>query len=69
MRETEFQNGMTLISIQFKNGAIFYGRVVVKSPAGITFQVNGTQIHKIPVGLLTEKTVKELALGPIAQSR
>jgi len=58
-----------LVSIEFKNGAIFYGRVIVKSPAGITFQTDSTKIHKIPASLLSDKTVRELALGPTLPTR
>ena len=58
-----------LISIEFKNGAIYYGRVIVKSPAGITFQIDGIKVHKIPASLLTDKSVRELALGPTLAPR
>ncbi len=37
-----------LISIEFKNGAIFYGQVIVKSPAGITFKSIDEKTYKIP---------------------
>lgn len=51
------------VSLEFKNGAIFYGQVLVKSPAGITFQTLN-KVQKIPRELLTEKTITKLGLGP-----
>lgn len=58
-----------LFSIEFKNGAIYYGHLIIKSPTSITLQVHGNNIHKIPASLLTEKTVKELALDSSVKSR
>ncbi|HEY5742556.1 MAG TPA: hypothetical protein VIS99_08445 [Terrimicrobiaceae bacterium] len=51
-----------LISIEFKNGAIYYGRVVIKAPTGITFQTMDKKVHKIPKSVLSPKSVRELGL-------
>jgi len=58
-----------LVSIEFKNGAVYYGRALVKSPVGITFQIDGTKVYKIPASLLSDKTAKELVLGPALPAR
>jgi hypothetical protein len=51
------------VRIHFRNGAILFGHVLVKSPVGITFETRETKVYKIPRELLTDQTVTELALG------
>ncbi len=52
--------------IEFKNGAIFLGHVLVKSAAGITLETQDQTTHKIPRRLLTDATIKGLQLPPVA---
>lgn len=53
--------------IQFRSGTILFGRILVKSPGGITFQSQDRNIYKIPVRFLSDATVTELKLLPSAK--
>jgi hypothetical protein len=50
--------------VEFKNGAVFIGHVLVKSGAGITLQTQDGTVHKVPRRLLTDATAKALELPP-----
>jgi hypothetical protein len=52
----------SLSSVEFRNGAILYGHVLVKSPAGITVETRGGKVYKVPRALLTDSTVAALRL-------
>ncbi len=52
-----------LVKLEFKNGAIFYGQIVVKAPNGVTIRMADGKTHKIPKSLLTPATVEQLDLS------
>lgn len=54
----------TVMRVELTNGAVIYGRVLVKSGAGITLQTLDLQRYKIPRLILTAYTISRLELPP-----